>query len=113
MSILMQTGTRQPHAHPSTSGFNQSIDRSMQQDVGMSKRVSAAITFVAATTSQLQAANGTFANFAVDDVIVVEGTNLNNGVFTVQGIDGTNQSFLTVDNPPKTEGPITAIVRSL
>jgi hypothetical protein len=113
MSIVMQTGTRQPHSHMSSHPPSRSIDRTMQQDLGMTKRVSASITFVASPTNQLQAANGTFANFAVDDIIVVEGTNLNNAILTVQAIDVTNQSYLTVDNPPKTEGPITATVRSL
>jgi hypothetical protein len=112
MSILMQTGTRQPHAHMSSHPSGR-LDRGMQQDPGMTKRVVASITFVASPTSQLQAANGTFTNFAVDDIISIEGTNVNNAIRTVQGIDATNQSYLTVDVPPKTEGPVTATVRVL
>lgn len=113
MRAPLMTGTRQltgfRKGHPPTETF----DRTLTRDVGLNKNVTASITFVAATTSQLQAANGTFANFAVGDPIMVEGTNLNNGKFTVTGIDGTNQSYLTVDVPPKNEGPVNATVRTV
>ena len=78
-------------------------------DVGMSKNVTASITF---GSGALTATNGTFTAFAVQDQILVGGTNLNNGYSTVTAIDGTNQSFLTVDPPPKAEGPVTATVRT-
>lgn len=82
-------------------------------DLGMTKRVSASITFSAAS-GQLQAANGTFANFAVGDDILVEGANLNNGRFHVNAIDGTNHAFLTVDGGVKNEGPVAnVLVRSV
>lgn len=84
--------------------------RSYTRDVGMSKNVTASITF---GSGALTAANGTFAAFAVQDQILVEGTSLNNGYSTVTAIDGTNHAFLTVDPPPKAEGPITATVRTL
>src|SRR5216683_1565513 len=97
--FMQGTRTKQNFAyvHP----CEQSVNGSLTRDVGMSKNVTASITFVA---------NGTFNNFAVDDMILVEGTNLNNGIFTVTAIDGTNHAFLTVDNPPKAEGPVTATV---
>jgi hypothetical protein len=81
------------------------------RDVGMTKRVVASITF-AAGAAQLQAANGTFAAFAVQDQILVEGTNLNNGFKTIIGVDGTNSSYLTVDPPPKDEAAISSTVRT-
>lgn len=113
MSILRQIGTRASqgflYSHPPEAG----ITRFMQQDPGMTKRVSVSITFVGAGTNQLQAANGTFVNFTVNDVIVIEGTNKNNSIQTVTAIDGTNQSFLTVDQGLTAEGPLTATVRTL
>ena len=86
--------------------------RSHTCDLGMTKNVTASITFVSGGTNQLQAANGTFVNFAVGDVILVEGTSLNNGYKSVVGIDGTNHSFLTVDPGCPNEGPVTATVRT-
>lgn len=93
--------------HPNSRSFAQTLTR----DVGMSKNISALITF-SASSSQLQAANGTFANFAAGDPILAEGVNLNNGEFIITGIDTTNHAFLTVDPAPKNEGPLTARVRT-
>lgn len=86
--------------------------RTHSADPGMSKRAVASVTFSAAA-GQLQAANGTFANFAVGDDILVEGANLNNGRMHVNAIDTVNQSFLTVDNGVKNEGPLTVTVRTI
>ncbi len=109
--FMQGTRTKQNFAqlHPT----QQSVTESFTRDVGLSKNVTASVTFVNSSTKQLQAANGTFAAFALNDQILVEGTNLNNGIFLVTAIDGTNHAFLTVDNSPKNEGPITATVRSL
>lgn len=86
--------------------------RSRNQDPGMTKRVVASITFVSAS-GQAQAANGTFANtFAVNDPVLVQGANLNNGFFTVLALDTVNNSFLTLDPPPKDEGPISVTLRT-
>lgn len=90
-----------------------SVAQSLSADVGMSKRVVASITFVNSSTKQLQAANGTFAAFSVGDEIMIEGTNLNNGLQQVAAIDGTNHSFLTVALGLKNEGPISATVRAV
>jgi hypothetical protein len=94
---------------------NERMDQGQQsrfysRDVGMSKNVAAAITFGG---GNLTAANGTFATFAVQDQVLVGGTNLNNGYSTVTAIDAANHAFLTVDPPPKAEGPIAATVRTL
>lgn len=113
MSIVRQVGTRASQGQFNSHPPEASIDRSMQQDLGMTKRVTASMTFVNGGTNQIQAANGTFANFAVGDVIVVEGTNLNNGVCQVTAIDGVNQAFLTTDLGRKNEGPLSATVRTL
>jgi hypothetical protein len=83
-------------------------------DPGMSKKVGpgVAITFTTGT-NQISAANGTFAAFAVQDEILVQGTNFNNGYYTVTAIDAANHAFLTVDPGLVTEGPIsTAFIRT-
>jgi hypothetical protein len=93
---------------PATANINARLDT----DPGMTKRVSASITFVDSGTKQLQAANGTFTPFAVGDEIEVLGTALNNGIYQVVAIDGANHSFLTVQTGLHNEGPITATVRA-
>jgi hypothetical protein len=87
--------------------------RTLYRDPGMSKfLIGVSVTFVAGT-SRITAANGVFANFAPEDEILVEGTNLNNGYKTVTATDAVNQAFLIVDPPPANEGPITtAIIRT-
>jgi hypothetical protein len=105
-------GTRNP---PSTSRNGTleggSITRAMTGDLGMSKNVTASVTFASAG-ARATAANGTFAAFAARDEIQVEGANLNNGYFVVTGIDGTNHAFLVLDPAPKNEGPVTVTIRT-
>lgn len=109
MSCLEQMGTRSRQGQRKEHPFGTSITRTLTRDVGMSKNVSASITF---GSGNLTAANGTFANFIAGDPILVEGSNLNNGEFEITAIDATNHAFLTVDPAPKAEGPITATVRT-
>ena len=86
--------------------------RFLQGDPGMTKLVTASLTF-AASGATITGANGTFTGtFAVNDPILVEGADLNNGYFTVTGLDTTNAAYLTVDPPPKNEGPLTVLVRT-
>lgn len=95
------------------SAPTRSVSQSLTRDVGMSKNVTASITFVGGGTNQLQAANGTFSAFVASDIILVEGSALNSGTFQVVAIDAVNHAFLTVANGLKAEGPITCTVRSL
>lgn len=90
------------------------LDRKQSSDLGNRAQVTASITFVNSATKQLQAANGTFpvAAWPVGLDIEVTGTSLNNGIFRITANDGANGAFLTVDNSPKNEGPLTATVRS-
>lgn len=81
----------------------------LTRDLGMSKLVTASITF---GSNRLTAANGTFAAFAAGDPLEVTGTSLDRGFFTVLGIDSVNQAYLTVDPPPAALGPVTATVRT-
>lgn len=107
--MAIELGTRQKqsfhNSHPPTGSQTKSFTR----DVGMSKNVTASLTFVPGS-SQIQAAATTFAAFAAGDEILVEGTNANNGYFHVTATDASTQ--LTVDGNVKTEGPITATVRT-
>ncbi len=82
-----------------------------QQDLGLTKRVSASVTFTAAD-NKASAANGTFAAFAAGDDLLIEGANLNNGLAHVNGIDATNQAYLVLDQAPKDEGPLTVTLRT-
>lgn len=108
--FMVGTRTRQNFAnsHPP----QQHLEQSYTRDVGMSKNVTASITFTA-STKKLTAANGTFAAFALNDMIAVSKTNKNDGFFTVVAIDGVNSSFLTVDAPCNDEGPLSATVRTV
>lgn len=86
--------------------------RSHTRDLGMAKRVVTALTLTAAS-ARIAGSNGDFAAFAVEDPILVQGTNLNNGFFRVTGLDVTNQAYVTVTPAPKDEGPVSgAIVRT-
>ncbi len=105
-------GTRQRQNFQKERVSQGNETRTHSADIGMTKNVTAAITF-AAGAAQLQAANGTFVNFAVGDPILVEGTNLNNGRHAVTAIDAVNSAYLTVDPPPKDEGPLNATVRTV
>lgn len=109
MGIELGTRSKQNfhNNHPPGSAMFKSLTR----DVGMSKLANAAMTFIA-SSGEVTAANGTFAAFAVNDPLLVEGTNLNNGYFTVIGIDSANRAFLTLDPSPKNEGPVTATMRT-
>lgn len=67
----------------------------------------------AAPLAQILGATNDFTSFALNDPILVEGTNLNNGAFTVTGLDAVNHAYLTVDPPPKSEGPVSSTVRTV
>ena len=51
-------------------------------------------------------------SWRVNDPVLVEGANLNNGFFTITALDPTNAAFLTLDPPPKNEGPISVLMRT-
>lgn len=104
-SVGTRTRANQLHIEPAAT----SMTRSYTRDVGMSKLATASMTF---GSGKVSAANGTFASFVAGDLVLAEGVSLNNGYFTVTAIDGTNQSFLTLSPPPKSEGPLTATVRT-
>ena len=93
------------------------------RDVGMSKNVTADMTFVAGEEvlgafvlfpngARPTAANGTFAAFAVDDPIEITGTPINLGFFTVIGIDTVNASYLILDPPAVAGGPYETTIRT-
>lgn len=84
--------------------------RALTRDAGMTKNVTASITFGSGNAT---GANGTFAStFAVGDPVLIDGALLNNGYFTVTALDGVNNAFLTLDPAPKAEGPLTVTLRT-
>jgi hypothetical protein len=106
--IGTRTKVNQQHGHIQQGSMTKFYTR----DVGLTTNVTASITFTANT---MTGANGTFLNtlWPVNAPIFVEGVNLNNGYFTITGLDNTNSAFLTVDPSPKAEGPISATVRTV
>jgi hypothetical protein len=70
----------------------------------MLKYIVDSLTFTSATARIAAAGNG-LAVFALGDPIFCWGTNLNNGHFQVTAVD-PGGAFLTVDPPPKDEGPV-------
>lgn len=89
------------------------MTRTFTRDLGMTKLVTASITFTSAT-AEATGANGTFptTGFKVGDDVLIEGANINNGYFHITGLDGTNQSYLVLAPPPANEGPITVTIRT-
>ncbi len=110
MELFLGTRTLQGmrKEHPQSS----SREASLTRDVGMSKRVSSNATFTAAT-ARITGANGDFANFVAGDPVFVAGSNKNDGEFIITGLDGVNQAYLVVDPPPKDDGPIQVVVRTV
>lgn len=106
---MIETGTRTRQLPLHTRAPQGDLTRSFTRDVGMSKLASGSFTF---GSNEVSGANGTFAAFALNDVLLVEGTNQNNGNFTVIGLDSVNQAYLTLDPPPAAEGPVTSTVRT-
>ena len=88
--------------------------RGFTRDVGMTKSITASLTFSAAGPT-VTGANGTFTGtFAVNDPLWVEaGAFLNEGAFfTITALDEINAAYLTLDPPPKSEGPLTITLRT-
>jgi len=98
MPVNFGTRSRQNLLHiRSDQGFD---TRSRNPDLGMTKLITAAsLTF---GSGQVSGASGTFASFAAGDMMLVSGDGSNNvnGFYTVTGIDGVNQAYLTLDPPP-------------
>lgn len=107
--MAIELGTRQKqnfrYGHPAS----QREDRVHSRDVGMSKNVTASMTFTA-SNGRATAAASTFAAFAVGDPVLVSGTNLNNGTFQVLSTDAS--TFVQLDVPVKDEGPLSATMRT-
>ena len=106
---MIEVGTRTRQNVCFTLEPNRVMTKSFTRDVGMSKNVTASMTF---GSGEVLAANGTFTAFALNDVLLVEGTNQNNGYFLVTGLDATNHAFLTLQPPPKSEGPLSTTIRT-
>ncbi len=79
-------------------------------DLGLSKKVTASVTF-SASTARATAAAGTFANFAIGDQLVIASQGADGGFFEVIATD--NSTYLTLDPPPPNGGPSTVTIRSI
>ena len=79
------------------------------RDLGLKTNVTASLTF-SAGTGQVTAGAGTFAGFATETTVLIEGTASNNGYFVVTATDAS--TYLTLSPAPKNEGPVTATLRT-
>jgi hypothetical protein len=104
-----ELGTRIRASQPNNRIDQGGDTRYFTRDLGMAKLVTDNLTF--ATNGNITGAGGEFAPFAVWDPIEVYGTNLNDGFFTITYVDPSG-NYITVDPPPKAEGPIAAQVRT-
>lgn len=108
---MIEVGTRtranELHIAPPSGHMTRGITR----DLGLSKLATASLTY-AAGSGEVTAVNGTFSAFAIGDLVLSEGTNLNNGFFTVTAIDTLNGAYLVLSPAPTTEGPVTATIRT-
>lgn len=107
MPIGTRTRALSPQLHPAEA----SMTRSVTRDPGKSGNVvSTSPTF---GSGRITGATNDFlvaAGFAVPNRVLIEGTQLNNGLFLITGIDGTNHAYLTLDPAPKAETPASARV---
>lgn len=110
--MAIEVGTRTMTGFRKERPEQGSLTRGYTRDKGMTKNVSASITFTA-SDGRATGANGTFTStFAVGDPVLIQNSNLNNGFHTVTALDGVNAAYLTLDPPPKNEGPITVTLRT-
>jgi hypothetical protein len=103
-------GTRVINGYQSGSYERGSFTRHVNSSPGMSKMVTDNLTF--ANTGTVTGSNGDFAAFVVRDPVLFQGTNLNNGLFEIVGIDVTNHAYLVISPAPQNEGPVSATART-
>lgn len=99
---MIEVGTRTKANQLHTRAPQGTMTRGFTRDLGLLKQ-SAGASATFATNGTITSSNGNFPGFAVNDVILTEGTSLNNGYATVTAIDGVNQAFIVIDPPPKAE----------
>ena len=104
-----ELGTRIRATQPCERIDQGSYTRLFTRDLGMQKLVTDNFTFAPAGT--ITGTVSEFLVFAVWDPIEVYGTNQNDGFFTIIAIDGSG-TFITVDPPPKAEGPVSCSIRT-
>ena len=103
------TRTRQTSLHnrPPSGSFT----RQNRNDPGLKSLALQITATFNAGTHKITAAAATFAGFRVQQLVEIAGSNKNNGFFTVVATDAS--TYLTLDPPPKAEGPVPGIfVRS-
>jgi hypothetical protein len=100
-----ELGTRIRANQPNNRIDRGSMTRLLTRDLGMTKLILDTATFTSANGRISGSGANEFTVFAIWDPIEVYGTNLNDGYFTVTGIDAGG-TYLIVDPPPKDEGPV-------
>lgn len=108
---LIENGTRQPQTAAQTVGSStRTYTRSYSADPGLAAQASGAFTFAAGLPGTITLTGAFTAGFTAQNSVLVEGTNLNNGLFYVTAVTA---NALTVTPPPASEtAPATATVRS-
>lgn len=109
--MATELGTRRKSTGQQTHGSSRSLNTLPTRDPGAAKLATAALTF-SAGTGKVSAANGTFSAFVAGDPVLFGGTNLNGGEFLITASDAVNGAWLSLDPPPKSEGPVTATART-
>ena len=84
--------------------------RTRSADPGLSKCLTAALTF-SAITKQVTGPAGGFAAFALYDPVIVGGTNASNGLFTVVGLDGASGYLVLGRDAPRVAAAIYTVLR--
>lgn len=106
---MIEVGTRRRQNAVNIILPGGSQTRTLTRDVGLASNVTASVTFNAGTGNATASA-ATFTNFSAGQVVLIEGTATNNGYFEVTATDAS--TYLTLSPKPKTEGPVTATVRT-
>lgn len=109
--MMLRMGTRTLQGFRKEHPASRTTESGLTRDVKMTKLVTTSATFTA-SDGKITGSAADFAAFAVNDPILIQGSNLNDGERTVTGVDGASQAFLVLDFVPKNEGPVTVTVRT-
>ena len=107
MSVI-ENGTRVSATQAQTVGAStRTVSQGYSRDVGLAPNVVGPVVFTANPPAATLA--GAFGSFPVGEQVLVENTNLNNGLFYVTAVTA---NALTLSPPPKPENPAAATVRT-
>ena len=105
---VIENGTRVSATQANTVGAStRTVNGGYTRDVGLLPIVTGPVVFSTAPPTATLA--GAFGAFPVGEAVLVEGTNLNNGLFYVTNVTA---NALTLSPAPKPETPASATVRT-